>query len=230
MKSVQFSFLSSVVLSFACGLAGNSPVDRSEPLKPVSDDFELADGPSWSGWALTVPDPKSQVAKRFVPKQKKWQAVAKEKRFSASFFNHGKTYFADNGTGAIRCLDQKNQWTLLHQEDLSKDRRRKPNDLVVDRSGGVYFTLTGPGEVVYVSPKGKAQTVASDVQTPNGLILSPDERTLYVSEYVPKKILSFKIGKNGALSAKKLFAQMDDGQPELKGADGMCADRAGSVY
>ena len=75
--------------------------------------------------------------------------MAKEKRFSASFFNHGKTYFADNGTGAIRCLDQKNQWTLLHQEDLSKDRRRKPNDLVVDRSGGVYFTLTGPGEVVY---------------------------------------------------------------------------------
>ena len=68
------------------------------------------------------------------------------------------------------------------------------------------------------------------MQTPNGLILSPDERTLYVSEYVPKKILSFKIGKNGALSAKKLFAQMDDGQPELKGADGMCADRAGNVY
>ena len=67
------------------------------------------------------------------------------------------------------------------------------------------------------------------MQTPNGLILSPDERTLYVSEYVPKKILSFKIGKNGALSAK-LFAQMDDGQPELKGADGMCADRAGNVY
>ena len=62
MKSIQFSFLSSVVLSFASGLAGNSPVDRSEPLKPVSDDFELADGPSWSGWALTVPDPKSQVA------------------------------------------------------------------------------------------------------------------------------------------------------------------------
>ncbi|MBT4225166.1 MAG: hypothetical protein HOD72_11940, partial [Opitutae bacterium] len=230
MKPVQFSFLFAVIFSFTGGLAGNSPVDRTEPLKLVSDDFELADGPSWSGWSLTVPDPKSQVAKRFVPKQKKWHVVAKEKRFSASFFNHGKTYFADNGTGSIRCLDQNNQWTLLHQEDLSKDRRRKPNDLVVDRSGGVYFTLTGPGEVIYVSPQGKAQTVASDVQTPNGLILSPDEKTLYVSEYVPKKVLSFKVGKKGALSAKKLFAQMDDGQPELKGADGMCVDRAGNVY
>ena len=230
MKSVQFSFHLSVILCFAGGLSGNSPVDRSEPLKLISDAFELADGPSWSGWALTVPDPKSQIAKRFIPKQKKWHVVAKEKRFSASFFNHGKTYFADNGTGSIRSLGQNNQWTLLHQENLLEDKRRKPNDLVVDRLGGVYFTLTGPGEVVYVSPKGKAQTVTSKIQTPNGLILSPDERTLYVSEYVPKKILSFKVEENGALSAKKLFAQMDDGQPDLKGADGMCVDRAGNVY
>ena len=76
MKSVQFSFLLSIILSVAGGLAGNSPVDRSEPLKLVSDDFELADGPSWSGWALTVPDPKSLEAKRFVPKQKKWHVMA----------------------------------------------------------------------------------------------------------------------------------------------------------
>ena len=167
MKSVQFSFLFRSPF-FACGLAGDSPVDRSEPLKPVSDDFELADGPSWSGWALTVPDPKSQVAKRFVPKQKKWQAVAKEKRFSASFFNHGKTYFADNGTGAIRCLDQKNQWTLLHQEDLSKDRRRKPNDLVVDRSGGVYFTLTGPGKSFMFPRKAKLKPSLRTCRPPMG--------------------------------------------------------------
>ena len=81
MKLVQFSFLFAGTLSVAGALADNSPVDRTEPLKLVSDDFELADGPSWSGWALAVPDPKSQVAKRFVPKQKKWHLVAKEKRF-----------------------------------------------------------------------------------------------------------------------------------------------------
>ena len=228
MKLIQYPF--PYLFSFAMALAGNSPVDRAEPLTVVSDDFGLADGPSWQGWYLTVPDPKAQVLKRFIIKQNKWNVLAQEKRFSASFFNHGKSYFADHGEGAIRCLDQNNQWTLIHQEDLSKDKRRKPNDLVVDRLGGVYFTLTGPGEVVYVSPQGEAQTVASGVQTPNGLILSPDEKSLYVSEYVPKKILSFRVGKNGVLNAKKLFAKMDDGQPDLKGADGMCVDRAGNVY
>ena len=88
----------------------------------------------------------------------------------------------------------------MYQEDLEKDRRRRPNDLVVDRSGGIFYTLTLPGEVVYVSPKGKATTVAKDIQTPNGLILSPDEKTLYVSEYVPKNIISFAVGESGQLS------------------------------
>ncbi|MBT3569513.1 MAG: hypothetical protein HN494_11755, partial [Opitutae bacterium] len=46
MKPIQFSFLFSVILCFAGGLTGKSPVDRSEPLKLVSDDFGLADGPS----------------------------------------------------------------------------------------------------------------------------------------------------------------------------------------
>ena len=146
MKLIQYPF--PYLFTFAMALAGNSPVDRAEPLTVVSDDFGLADGPSWQGWYLTVPDPKAQVLKRFIIKQNKWNVLAQEKRFSASFFNHGKSYFADHGEGAIRCLDQNNQWTLIHQEDLSKDKRRKPNDLVVDRLGGVYFTLTGPGEVV----------------------------------------------------------------------------------
>ena len=230
---MNLSKLSSLILfalSSVDRLFGDSPVDRSVPLSLVSDDFGLGDGPSWQGWYLTVPDPKAQVVKRFIIKQNKWNVLAQEKRFSASFFNHGKSYFADHGGGAIRCLDQNNNWSLLYQEDLAQDKRRKPNDLVVDRSGGVYFTLTGPGEVVYVSPQGKARTVTSEVETPNGLILSPDEKILYLSEYVPKKILSFKVGKNGALKAKKLFAKMDDGLPDLKGADGMCVDRAGNVY
>ena len=42
MKPVQCSFLLSIILCFAGGLAGNSPVDRSESLKLVSNDFELA--------------------------------------------------------------------------------------------------------------------------------------------------------------------------------------------
>ena len=139
MNLLKLSYFILFTLLFAVRLFGDSPVDRSGPLRLVSDDFGLADGPSWQGWYLTVPDPKAQVVKRFIIKQNKWNVLAKEKRFSASFFNHGKSYFADHGEGAIRCLDQNNKWSLVYQEDLAEDKRRKPNDLVVDRSGGVYI-------------------------------------------------------------------------------------------
>ena len=230
MNLLKLSYSILFTLLLAIRLFGDSPVDRSVSLALVSDDFGLADGPSWQGWYLTVPDPKAQVVKRFITKQNKWNVLAQEKRFSASFFNHGKSYFADHGEGAIRCLDQNNKWSLVYQEDLTKDKGRRPNDLVVDRNGGIFYTLTRPGEVVYLSSNGKAKTIASDVETPNGLILSPDEKTLYVSEYVPKNIISFQVGNEGALTNRKLFASMEDGQPDLKGADGMCVDRAGNVY
>ena len=226
---MKFNFILFSLFLFHA-LLGKSPVDRTFSLKAVSSDFGLADGPSWQGWHLTVPDPKAGFVKRFIPKQDKWNVIATDRRFSASFHNHGITYFADHGGGAIRSLDQKNKWSLVYQEDLKQDKRRRPNDLVVDRSGGVFYTLTGPGEVVYISPDGKATTVAKEVVTPNGIILSPDEKTLYVSEYVPKNIVSYTVGEGGSLSEKSLFAKMDDGLPDLKGADGMCVDRAGNIY
>jgi hypothetical protein len=104
----------------------------------VSDDFGLADGPSWQGWYLTVPDPKAQVVKRFIIKQNKWNVLAQEKRFSASFFNHGKSYFADHGEGAIRCLDQNNKWSLVYQEDLAKINAGNPMTwLSIARAGSI---------------------------------------------------------------------------------------------
>ncbi|MEM0969670.1 MAG: alpha/beta fold hydrolase, partial [Verrucomicrobiota bacterium] len=110
------------------------------------------------------------------------------------------------------------------------DNTRRPNDLVVDRSGGIFFTLTKAGEVVYLSPDGTAKTVATGVETANGLILSPDESILYVAEFLPKRIVAFDVGEAGALSHRRVFATLDDGKPDLRGADGMTIDRAGNVY
>ena len=65
-------------------------------------------------------DPKAGQVKRFIPKQDKWNSIATEKRFSASFHNHGVTYFADHGGGAIRSINQRNEWKLVYQEDLKR--------------------------------------------------------------------------------------------------------------
>lgn len=213
------------------GLADESPVEPGVVLQLVSDDFGLADGPAWDGWSLTVADPKSQNANRFVPARDQWIPAAKGRRISAAFFNHGSIFLSDNGNGALLKQTEPGQYSVIHQEDLEADRTRRPNDLVVDRSGGVFFTLTRAGEVIYVPPGEQMGGVAaSGVETANGLILSPDESTLYVAEYVPKRIVAFDVGVGGRLSGRRIFAVMEDGAPELKGADGMSIDRAGNVY
>ena len=153
--------------------AGDSPVAPDSPMQHLSSDFELADGPAWNGWSLTIPDPFTEKAKRFIPSKNEWQPSLSGRRLSGSFYNHGFTYFVDNGAATILRREGNNKPTVLHQEDLKADKTRKPNDLVVDRTGGIYFTLTRAGQVVYV-PSGKpAIIVAEDATSANGLISNP---------------------------------------------------------
>ena len=224
------TLLSSLV-SVSLTYAADSPVVANSPIQPLSSDFKLADGPAWNGWALTVPDPFAETAKRYIPSKNEWQPILKNRRLSASFYNHGLTYFVDNGNASILRLEANNKLTVVHQEDLKADKTRKPNDLVVDRSGGIYFTLTRAGQVVYV-PSGKpAVIVADDATSANGLILSPDESILYVSEAGPKQVIAYDVKSPGKLGDRRVFAKMEKLDPKVKGgADGMTIDRAGNVY
>ncbi len=205
-----------------------SPVDKGAPLETVSTEFGLADGPAWDGaWALYTPDVKGGKVMRYVPKTDKMQVFLPEAgRISASFFNLGKLYLSDNGESRIVRLDGKTKTVITAHDPKAKPSLR-PNDLVVDKSGGVYYTLTGQNQVMYVSPGGERRIAVADIKTPNGIILSPDETTLYVSAYVPKKVWAYNLNA-GRTSNARLFAEMDAG-PE-KGADGMSIDRAGNVY
>jgi sugar lactone lactonase YvrE/acetyl esterase/lipase len=197
-------------------------------LEKVGGEFGLPDGPAWDGGGLYVPDVKGQKLYRYVPRTKKWQVVLPESgRISASFYNLGQLYLSDNGNSRIGRLVGKEIETVA-AHDPNETPPSRPNDLVVDKNGGIYYTLTRQGHVIYVSPDGKAEVAIEKIETPNGLILSPDGMTLYVASYVPKKIWGYVVGADGKVSDGRVFAAMDEG-PE-KGADGMTIDRAGNVY
>ncbi|MDF1824731.1 MAG: SMP-30/gluconolactonase/LRE family protein [Verrucomicrobiales bacterium] len=210
--------------------ADESPIAPGTSLQPVAGTFELADGPSWDGYALTVPDPFTEKASRYVPAKGEWLPGLSDRRLSGSFYNHGVTWMIDNGRAEILRLDSPKEATVIHREDLEADKTRKPNDLVVDRSGGIYFTLTRAGQVIYVPAGGEGIVVAEGAISANGLILSPDESILYVSEAGPKNILAYDVKSDGSLGDRRLFAKMEDGDPAAKSADGMTIDRAGNVY
>ncbi|WP_019971706.1 SMP-30/gluconolactonase/LRE family protein [Mycobacterium sp. 141] len=119
------------------------------------------------------------------------------------------------------------------------------NDVVIAADGGAYATAFGPalatptsvaGKLFYLPPGGSNWTkVADDLNYANGVGISPDQKTLYVSQTVSNSILQFNIGKDGTLSDRADFAVLssltDSGSrsPWL-GPDSMKVDGEGNVF
>ncbi len=125
----------------------------------------------------------------------------------------------------------------------------RPNDLVVDRKGGVYFTEPGPNPqqvaagassalppaVYYVPPGGRAIKVADGIERPNGIMLSRDEKTLYVNNSNGEYLLAFDIKPDGTLGNRRNFAKYDgvtknEAGAFVSGADGLAIDAEGRLY
>jgi gluconolactonase len=93
------------------------------------------------------------------------------------------------------------------------------NDLVADKKGGAYFTSGG---LFYLSPSGKVTSIGENLRT-NGLNLSPDEKTLYVTN--GPMIVAFDVQPDGSANNQREFAKLDGGN-----GDGMAIDAAGRIY
>ena len=143
------------------------------------------------------------------------------------------------------CADEKNElWRIdvktKEKTVLVKEFNGKllngPNDIWVRPDGGAYFTdpfykrpywKRGGMEqdvqgVFFLSPAGKLARVEADVKQTNGIIGTPDGRTLYVADIGGRRTYAYDIQEDGSLKNRRLFCEM--------GSDGMTIDDAGNVY
>ena len=97
------------------------------------------------------------------------------------------------------------------------------NDISADSRGGVYMAISGGG-LLYASPAGDVSKFGQDVAGANGIILSPDERRLYVGNGTV--VVVFDVGKDGELSNQREFAKLRTGRV----ADGSAVDSEGRLY
>jgi gluconolactonase len=155
------------------------------------------------------------------------------------------TYF-DKAGNLLACADEKNElWSISPDKkitiligDLDGKLLNGPNDLWIRPDGNLYFTdplyarnywkrdkaTQQPGQYVYffdVKSK-KATPVATDLKQPNGIVGSPDGKTLYVADIGAGKTYSYSIKSDGTLENKTLFCEM--------GSDGMALDAEGNLY
>ena len=79
------------------------------------------------------------------------------------------------------------------------------------------------GVIALVTPDGTARKVADDIAFPNGMVVTPDNRTLIVSESFTGRLLAFDIADDGALSRRRVWA-------EGVAADGICLDADGAIW
>jgi gluconolactonase len=96
------------------------------------------------------------------------------------------------------------------------------NDLVADARGGVYLSISGAG-VFHANPQGVLSRY-DGAPNANGIILSPEEKTLYVTN--GGVVVAYDVQKDGSLTNLREFAQLRGGQ----GGDGAAVDSKGRVY
>jgi gluconolactonase len=149
------------------------------------------------------------------------------------------------GQTKIGVIYPKGQETVL-ADTVNGEPLGRPNDLVVNKKGGVYFTDPGPSEgelragyhktepaVYYIPPGGKAIKVADVMGRPNGIQLSPDEKILYVNNSFGEYLLAFDVQPDGTVRNQRNFGKYELAKKLEAGvsvSDGLASDNEGRLY
>jgi YD repeat-containing protein len=194
-------------------------VDKNAKVEKVAGDFKFVEGPVWSpeGYLLFSDIPANQIIK-YVPGSA--PTVFRE----PSGNSNGLTY--DPSGRLLMCEHTNRRVTRL--------------EIVVRSDGTIYFSDPPYGipqgekqelgfQGVYrISPDGKLSLLANDFERPNGVALSPDERTLYVDDTARRHVRAFDVASDGSVSNGRVLAEL---KSDREGApDGMKVDRKGNLY
>jgi len=214
-------------------------VQEGAKLEKLSSDYKFTEGPAAdaAGNVFFTDQPNDRILK--------WNAADGQITTFKQPCGRSNGLCFDQQGNLWACADEKNElWriapdgsvTVVVKDDQGK-RLNGPNDLWIRSDGGVYFTdpfykrpywNRGPSEqdgqhVYYLAPDHKTlKRVVTDLEQPNGIIGTPDGKTLYVADIRAKKTYAYDIQPDGSLTNKRLFCE--------QGSDGMTLDDEGNVY
>lgn len=180
--------------------------------------------------------------------------------------SHGVTEDANGRLISAQAWDGSTRIGVIHPPqsqtvlgaDFEGQPFSRPNDLIVTRKGGVYFTDPGltvqqaealvkrlgkplgprlPPAVYYIPPGGRAIRIEDKMIRPNGIQLSRDEKTLYISDSNGADVIAWEIQPDGLVRNRRAFGTLtgrstrDNGLGGVRSfADGMTIDNEGRLY
>jgi gluconolactonase len=220
-------------------IPGIGPV--SEVVK-VKGDFQFTEGPASDG--------RGNLYFSDIPANRIYQldATGKISMFlepsnhtNGLMVNRQGKLFACEMDGRIVSIDVGSKRATAVASNYEGKRFNAPNDLVLDQAGGVYFTdprfrapMPLPQEkeaVYYCDAQGKVTRLADNLPAPNGVILSVDEKTLYVIPSMQKEMMAYPVQSPGKLGEGKVFCTLKQPDPSGNGGgDGLTIDTRGNLY
>ena len=233
-----YLLLFAITISFLSSAQPNKVVDVRAEVQKAGSGYNFTEGPAVAtdGQVYFTDQPNDRIYK--------WDEARGISLYSEKTGRANGMYF--NAAGElVACADLHNQlvvfdasknMSVLH-EGYNGKHLNGPNDLWPLPGGGIYFSdpyyqrdywEDGHAEVqdsrgvYYLSPEGKIIRVINDFKQPNGLVGTPNGKTLYVSDINDQKIWKYNIQPDGRLTNKTFFA--------AHGSDGMTIDRNGNVY
>ena len=239
-------------------------IDPAAPIEKLADGFTWSEGPAWvrrGGYLLFSDVPANRMHRWsehdgisvFLDPSGLAGPIPPSLREAGSnglIPGRGNTILmADSGSRAIARLDLTTRQKTFLAERYLGHRFNSPNDLVLARNGAIYFTdppygLAGinksplkeqPVNGVYrLDPDGQVTLIDGSLTFPNGILLSPDGHTLYVSNSDPHRAIwmAYSLDAHGNAASSRMFAdvtsQVAENRPGLP--DGMAIDRQGNLF
>jgi gluconolactonase len=230
-----------IALAFGCCFSSlaeqSSVIAPGATLKKLADGFEFTEGPASDkqGNVFFTDQPNDRILKWSTDGRLSTFMQPSGRANGLCFDSRGNLWAAADDKNELWRISPKGQVTVVAKEFEGK-AFNGPNDIWISPKGRVYFTdpyykrpywNRGPMEMdqhVYsLKLDGKDLTrVIDDLKQPNGIIGTPDGKTLYVSDIRDKKTFRYRIEKDGSLADKQLHCSM--------GSDGMTIDDRGNIY
>ena len=219
-------------------LALLSPVESGARLVKIGDGFAFAEGPARArnGDVYFTDQPNDRIVRWDGKTMTDWKKPAGRSNGMA-FDPKGDLIACADGANELWSISPKGDVTVL-VKGFGKGLLNGPNDVWIRRDGALFFTdplyvrdywtrdkaSQQSGEWVYFleSDRKTLRPVATDLRKPNGIVGTPDGKTLYVSDIGAGETYRYRIESDGTLAEKTLFCRL--------GSDGMSLDDAGNVY
>ena len=239
MKLTITNFLMIVLFSFSGLPQEQNLIAEGAKLQLVASGFEFTEGPAVDaeGNVYFTDQPNNKIHKWSAADGKVSVFMEEAGRANGLYFDaEGNLYAAADQHSELWKITPKKEITVL-LDNFRNQRFNGPNDLWITPDGGIFFTdpfykrrywrhdkqPIKEQRVYYLTPNRKGFFIAAEgLVKPNGIIGTPDGKTLFVADIEDNKTWKYSIGKDGKLEEKTLFTEM--------GSDGMTLDELGNLY